>query len=153
MTDPATDVLALCAQVTARLAVLSAVTIATPGDGDVVRAVGTPALLVAPAAERPARGAVGDDDGPGASVTSEVHVYCVATSRNTRGGGDALSRLRPVRNAVRARLAGWVPEGSHEPMRYAGGRLVDPRGWLSEGRSVWQDAYVISGFAAQESAG
>ena len=155
MTDPATDALALARAVHARLgahvdpaktSILSAL------DPDAIKSSGQRrrAILVLPAAEQPADTAAGADDGPGHAVTSTVHVLSVVATRNVPGGADALDRLRTMRDAVRVSLAGWVPEHGVEPLRYAGGRLINPRGWLGEGLAVWQDAYAAAGWRATE---
>ena len=155
MTDPATDALVLADAVLARLRD-SSVGVSTPVlsalDPDAVKSAAArrQTLLVAGATEQPDRTAVGEEDGPGYAVTSTVHVYSVVATRNSPGAGDAIDRLRGLRAGVRRALAGWVPEHSAAPLRYAGGRLTDPRQWVGEGLAVWQDAYAISGWIAAE---
>lgn len=151
MTDPATDALALARAVEGRLRALvdtSLVPVLSALDRDAVKSAGQRRriVVVAPATEQPADTAVGEDDGPGRAVTSTVHVLSVVATRNAPGGADAAGRLRTSRDMARLALAGWVPEGSAAPLRYAGGRLIDPRGWLGEGLTVWQDAYAATGW-------
>lgn len=151
MTDPATDALALARAVEERLRALvdpNLVPVLSVLDRDAVQSAGQRRriVVVAPATEQPVRTAVGEDDGPGHAVTSTVHVLSVVATRNAPGGADAVGRLRTSRDIVRTALAGWVPEHGAEPLRYAGGRLIDPRGWFGEGLAVWQDAYAATGW-------
>ena len=153
MTDPATDALALARAAHARLeAHTDKITILSALEPDAIKSSGQRrrAILVLPATEQPAGTAAGEDDGPGHAVTSTVHVLSVVATRNAPGGADALGRLGTTRDVVRTLLAGWVPEHGVSPLRYAGGRLINPRGWLGEGLAVWQDAYAATGWRASE---
>ena len=105
------------------------------------------ALCVLPGAEQPDRRTGDDEDGPGQRLTLTVRVLCIAVTRNTRGGGDAIERLDTLRTASRTALAGRVPAGALEPLRYAGGRLVEIAE-LRQGRAWWQDDYTVSQWLA-----
>ena len=100
-------------------------------------------LCVLPGAEQPGRRTGDDEDGPGQRLTLTVRVLCIAATRNTRGGGDAIMSLDKARTATRQALAGWVPVGALEPLRYAGGRLTEIAE-LRQGRAWWQDDYTVS---------
>ena len=109
-----------------------------------------PILMVVPYAEQPTRADAAYEDGPGQGVTSTVQIYHAVPTRNVRGGGDAIPMIRAMRAVVRRTLAGWMPDGACAPLRYIGGRMIDPRGYFPEGVSVWQDGYSISGWLTEE---
>ncbi|MBL0142659.1 MAG: hypothetical protein IPP91_11300 [Betaproteobacteria bacterium] len=76
----------------------------------------------------------------GAAVGVVIVVRNLADARGDQAVGD----LETARAWARTKLLGWQPSGAHDPVEYAGGRVLA----LANGYLWWQDdwetAYVIT---------
>ncbi len=73
-------------------------------------------------------------------VTLAFGVILVVANRRDALGAAALTELKPLRDQVRAALAGWAPTSEGLPVEITGGRLlnIDP-----DGRLWWSDEFTL----------
>lgn len=86
-----------------------------------------------------------DDNGPYEEWLTSLFgvVMAVSNAKDTRGDA-ALATLVPVRQQVKAALAGWVPdEATGEPVTPKSGRLLRFDG---DGRLWWIDQFAVKTF-------
>ena len=128
--------------VRARLAAPPSIGLANVGtlaDMEAMKAVPRvlPAAYVAPLSERADPGVVKQ-----ASVQMHVAAFGVAlmvTHAGDATGARAADALTPLREAVHARLVGWIPPGCHTPVQFIEGSLLA----TESGTTVWQDVFTV----------
>lgn len=95
-----------------------------------------PAAFVLPLAESAEANEL--SSGISQRVAQRFGVVLAVSNHRDAGGEAALGDLAPVRSAVMTALLGWAVDGNHDPVEFAGGRLVD----LSQGVLWWQDDFL-----------
>jgi hypothetical protein len=71
-------------------------------------------------------------------LTERAAVVLIVSALRDARGGPAMASLRPLRQAVRARLLGWPPSEAHDGLTYQRGRLLA----AASGVIAWQDEYA-----------
>lgn len=132
------DLDVIAARLRAQVPALKSVGGAADLDAAIEGAVTTPSAFVIPMAydaEKPYLVGVHAQD------TTEAFAVLLVTSNKRDGtGAAALQDLRPLREQVRAALAGWAPDpATGEPVSMTGGRLLA----FPAGRLWWADEFQV----------